>query len=180
VHLGYEIADPEAGTFRSIYSAGELQDLSADRARRWAVQPPAVRPPRLSREDQYMSEALWHVQARNKAWTAGDFASAWHENRILEKYFQPALDTPSYVSRTGHRWSPEQRANAERRAAASLAGSAFVSHAQEAFPIFVWQKRVFWMAVVALVAAILGGRVLLARLLVSPAPLSGESIPSAP
>ena len=68
---------------------------------------------RVSREDQYMSEGVVHVQERNEAWAAGDALTAWRENQILEKYYQPVLDTPSYVSQTGHRWSPEQRDDAE-------------------------------------------------------------------
>ena len=55
------------------------------------------------------------VQERNEQWTANDVVAAWRENRILEKYYGPVLDTPSYVSRTGHRWSPGQRADAEAR-----------------------------------------------------------------
>ena len=38
-----------------------------------------------------------------------------HENLILEKYYAPVLDTPSYVSAQGHRWPASQRADAEAR-----------------------------------------------------------------
>ena len=51
-----------------------------------------------------MSEGLLHVQERNRRWEAGDIRAAWSENLILEKYYAPVLDTPSYISRTGHRW----------------------------------------------------------------------------
>ena len=151
VHVGHAIADPGIGTFKSIYTSAELDALSRDRAERWAATPPLTRPPRLSREDQYMSEALWHVQARNKAWSAGDIDSAWHENRILERYFAPVLDTASYVSKTGHRWSGEQRADAERRASLPAGEpSTFISHAQDPFPIFVVSRFKYWLAVSAI------------------------------
>jgi VanZ family protein len=141
VHVGYEIADAEAGTFRSIFTTSELDALARDRAARWASDPPIARPARLSREDQYMSEGLLHVQERNRRWDGGQPAAAWFENRILEKYFAPVLNTPSYVSRTGLRWPPEQRADAERRSSADPAG--FRSSAQGEFPIFTWSRRVF-------------------------------------
>ena len=33
-----------------------------------------------------------------------DSAAAWRENRILETFYEPALDRPTYVSRAGFRW----------------------------------------------------------------------------
>jgi hypothetical protein len=39
----------------------------------------------------------------------------WHENLILEKYFAPVLDFPTYSTGAGAKWPAEQRANAERR-----------------------------------------------------------------
>jgi hypothetical protein len=103
---------------------------------------------RFSREDQYLREALWHVQSRNEAWARGDIFTAWRENRILEKYFEPALDTPTYVARSGHRWPDAQRADA-----ASRAGGAgpFMSRADTP-TLMTWSKTSMWV----LVAAILG------------------------
>jgi hypothetical protein len=46
--------------------------------------------------------SIWHVQRRNEAWAGGDRATAWNEYRFLEVFFAPVLDTPSYVSKTGH------------------------------------------------------------------------------
>jgi hypothetical protein len=149
VHVGYEIPAPEAGTFRSIYTASELGALARDRASQWASDPPIVRPPRLSREDQYMSEGLLHVQERNRQWDGGQPAAAWFENRILEKYFAPVLDTPSYISRTGLRWPAEQRADAARKTSADPTG--FRSGAQGEFPIFTWRRPVFLGASAAIV-----------------------------
>ena len=143
VHVGHAIAG-NGWTCRSGYTADALDRLAADRARRWhqAVVP---RPPRLSAEDQYKTEGLWHVQRRNQAWQAGDVAAAWPENLILERYFAPVLDTPSYVSRTGHRWSREHRADAERRYTA-IPAAPYESHAHPG-QIQVWPKRTYWMVV---------------------------------
>jgi hypothetical protein len=113
VHLGHEIRDEEIGVFRSRYRAGDLLAHAVDRAAYWAHTPPPMTVRRLSREDQYLAEAAWHVTARNAAWES-DPARAWLENRILEKYFAPALDTPSYIMGVS-RWPPEQREDIVRR-----------------------------------------------------------------
>ncbi|MEW5982276.1 MAG: VanZ family protein [Acidobacteriota bacterium] len=149
VHLGQEIHDPEIGVFDTRFSAERLAALSAERTEQWKTDPPETRPPRLSREDQYMTEGLQHVQARNTAWDAGDAKAAWRENLILERYFQPVLDTPSYVSPTGHRWGPDHRADASERAKDTV-GQPFTSAAYP-YPLFYWSPRLLW--VVALLAA---------------------------
>jgi hypothetical protein len=114
VHVGYEVHDARIGTFRARYSRAELAALSQDRARRWAVAPPIAQQ-MFAREDQYLTEGLWHVRQRNVAWADGDLSTAWRENLILETFYEPVLDTPNYASLTGSRWPPEQRAEAERR-----------------------------------------------------------------
>jgi VanZ family protein len=149
VHLGREIRDPEIGVFDTRFTVEELAEAASDRAARWRTDPPLVRPPRLSREDQYTTEGLQHVQARNAAWTAGDYKAAWRENLILEKYFQPVLETPSYVDKAGHRWHPDQRADAEARAKAT-AGQPYVSAAYP-YPLYYWPPWTVWL--IALVAA---------------------------
>ena len=83
---------------------------------------------RVSREDQYLGEALWHVRRRNEAAAAGDVFAAWRENRILETFYTPVLDTPTYVSRAGFRWPAEQRVNIERQALDD--GRPYVSEAE--------------------------------------------------
>ena len=70
---------------------------------------------RFSREDQYLSEGLWHVQRRNEAWEKGDLGAAWRENLILERFFAPVLDVPTYASATAQRWPPEQHTEAASR-----------------------------------------------------------------
>ena len=153
VHLGYTVHDGER-TFASIYSSGDLDRLAADRTVRWRSDPPIVMK-RFSQEDQYMSEGLWHVQRRNRAWDAGDVGTAVGENLILERFFAPVLDTPSFVSRTGHRWSPAHRAEAEARFRQRRpAPAAFLSDANT-YPIFTWSRQAFWMMVAVLVLLVL-------------------------
>jgi hypothetical protein len=153
VHLGVEIRTPEAGAFVSRYTADELATFTADRAEAWRTAPPLVRPPRLSREDQFMTEGLQHVQARNKAWAAGDAFTAWRENLILERHFAIVLDTPSYVSKTGHRWPEAQRADAERQVQGT-AQRPFVSAAYP-YPVYVWPPAALWLATLVSAAALL-------------------------
>jgi hypothetical protein len=115
VHLGRPVIDHDsAATFMSRYDAETLTMLAGDRAVRWRAAAPTVRP--LSREDQYLSEGILHVQERNRRSTAGDYAAAWHENQILERYYGPVLDV-TYPQRTGppHRWPDVQRAETEQR-----------------------------------------------------------------
>ena len=149
VHLGYDVHDDEAGTFRSRWSKIELERLGAAKRDEWRTHPPPLVLQRVSREDQYMTEGVTHVQKRNELLTANDRRSAWMENLILEKYFPLVLDTPSYWSPTGHRWSAEQRQSIQ-----SLAGSvdhAYVSQANP-YPIYAWSRTAFWLVSIALAA----------------------------
>lgn len=150
VHMGYLVSRPDIGSFRSKYRAEQLLALAADREARWRTHPPLTFA-RYSQEDQYMDEALWHVRRRNDAWAAGDRATAWYENRILEVFFAPVLDTPSYVSKVGHRWPPAQRQDAQRTAPPE--DGTYMSHA-EPLPIFLWPRRVFWSIVLVLAAVL--------------------------
>src|SRR6185436_17030585 len=72
VHLGHRLEVPLVGTCESCYTALELTSLDYERGEAWRRYPPLVRPPRFSREDQYMTEGLQHVQARNQSWASGD------------------------------------------------------------------------------------------------------------
>jgi hypothetical protein len=129
VHLGHEIRDPAIGSFRSRYAAGELLAMSADRARRWKTDPPATLR-RFSREDQYLAEALWHIQRRNEIEAAGGIWTTWKENLILEKYFAPVLDVPTFATPGGARWPPAQRENV----AAPAAGAGERTSVSDAHP----------------------------------------------
>ena len=143
VHLGDDINDREVGVFKSRYSMTALPALAAAKRAEWQMHPPPLTLQRVSREDQYMTEGVTHVQRRNELLGADQAKGAWMENLIVEKYYAPVLDTPSYVSRTGHRWSAEQRASVDVRAAGS--DPSYVSTANP-YPIFAWSRSVFWVA----------------------------------
>jgi hypothetical protein len=160
VHVGYELVDPEVGTFRSRYTREVLAAMARDRAARWRTDPP-LEFRRVAREDQYIDEALWHVRRRNTAWDEGDAAEAWGENLILERYFEPMLDTPTYTSLVGHRWPAGQRDDAKRRLPAA-ASVPFVSDA-EPYPIIAWPPPAYWGLVGLLVAAIAAATAVLVR-----------------
>jgi hypothetical protein len=101
VHVGHDVYEAEIGTFRSRYTAAELSELARDRVGRWRARPPRVQR-RLSPEDPYLTEGLWHIQRRNQALSAGDMPEAWRENRILEQFHGPILDVPTYANLLGH------------------------------------------------------------------------------
>jgi hypothetical protein len=94
-----------------------------------------------------------HVQRRNQSWAAGNVLAARHENLILEKYYAPVLDAPSYLSPTGHRWPPEQRADAESR------GQGFMIYVSDAldYPVLVWPIQAFWLTIAVVAIFILRG-----------------------
>jgi hypothetical protein len=151
VHLGYEVRDPRAGAFTSIFTAPELLANARDRSERWRSEPPRDRT-RLAREDQYRTEGIQHVRRRNEAWAEGDVGGAWQENLILELYYAPVLDT-------GHRWPPEQRADAEQRSRHAPAGGSAPAarYLSRAYPyeIYPWPAWRFWLVITALAAAAL-------------------------
>lgn len=152
VHLGHVVRDPDLA-FKSRYSQEVLRELSRHRAERWRLDPP-TRLRRLSREDQYLDEGLWHIRERNLRWDAGDHGAAWLENEILERYFAPVIDTRSYAAPEPSRWPDAQKADARQRAEPPRG---FVSEA-EPYPIVTaWSATGwrFWGLVIALVAAVL-------------------------
>jgi hypothetical protein len=151
VHLGHELYEPDIGVFWSHYDGVTLKALTRDRTARWNSAPP-TQLRRLSHEDQYLSEALWHVQERNRAWGAGDVFTAWRENLILERYFAPALDTPSFAAPVPPRWPAQQRDETAARVASDP--GIYVSRAAP-YPIFTWPPWAFWAAVMALAAAVI-------------------------
>jgi VanZ family protein len=136
VHTGHFVVVPDIAAFKSHYTHRELDAMSRERAERWRRNPPLVLR-RLSREDQYLDEGLWHVRERNEMWEAHDFDAAWRENEILERYFAPVLDTKTYAAPSLHRWPAEQKRDAEHRAARRQ--QLFVSGA-EPYPIVTWSK----------------------------------------
>jgi hypothetical protein len=146
VHLGHRIEDPAIGSFVSIHTADGLRAHARDRAARWPTAPPVDRT-RLAREDQYRTEGLQHVQARNEAWERGDIDAAWRENLILEAYYEPVL-------RQGHEWPAAQHRDASQRAAMSRRTTPFESAASP-YAIHTWPRAAFWLPVLALAAGLL-------------------------
>ena len=152
VHLGVNVGEGGVLTFRSRYDADELRRIAEQRAIAWKANPPLARPASRSREDQYQSEGHQHVQERNRQWTAGNISAAWYENQILEAFYAPVLDTPSYLSKTGHRWPAEQRADAQHRHEAAGASTSrsyeSLADATEGHHfIRTWSPVVFWALV---------------------------------
>jgi hypothetical protein len=92
------------------------------------------------------------VQERNRAWGAGDVFTAWRENLILERYFAPALDAPSFAAPLPPRWPSEQRDETATRIAGDP--GIYVSRAAP-YPIVTWPPFAFWSAVAAIVAAVI-------------------------
>ena len=160
VHLGYDVRDQGVGIFKSRYSMNALAALAEAKRTEWRIHPPPLVLQRVSREDQYMTEGVTHVQRRNELLAAHAVKSAWMENLILEKYYAAVLDTPSYDSRTGHRWSAEQRASVSSRASGS--DPSYVSTANP-YPIVAWSRALFWLASIAFAAAVWVAAVLLER-----------------
>lgn len=147
VHLGYTHDVDGIGSFQSQHTIDQLHTLQADRTIKWKTSPPiGIR--RLSREDQYLDEGLWHVRERNRRWDAADFTAAWHENQILERFFSPVLDARTYLSPDGTRWPGGHRADAQTRVPPSTAP--FVSAAAPR-TIYVWPKPLYWTVVAAVV-----------------------------
>jgi hypothetical protein len=157
VHLGHDVTDDEIGIFKSRYAKERLSAMAVEKRSEWRRDPLPLVLRRVSREDQYMSEGVTHVQERNEQLAAGDLAAAWKENLILEKYYAPVMDTPSYVSRTGHRWSPAQRADVEARRTAGQRArpSATYVSAANPYPIYPWHPAWVWIAAAAAAAALL-------------------------
>jgi VanZ family protein len=159
VHLGHRLTVDGIGVFMSRHTAEELEAAEHDRSQRWLTSPP-VGIHRLSREDQYLDEGVWHVRERNRTWDEGDITAAWRENLILERFFEPVLDRPTYVSLNGNRWPPEHRADAEARADHSRGD--FLSLA-EPYPILDWNKTAYWIAVLIAAALVAAGGFIASR-----------------
>lgn len=152
VHLGHLVDRAGLGLFRSHYPESRLLELALERTAAWRRDPPLVLR-RLSREDQYMDEGLWHVRRRNSV----EPRESWEENQILETFYAPVLDTPSYASATGHRWSREQRAAVAAHAAGER--ERYVS-AAEPYPIYTFPRWWLWSSAMAaiVILALSGSR----------------------
>ena len=161
VHIGHSVHDGEIGTFESRWSHDGLLALQSEKRAQWAASPPSTKLVRLSREDQYLTEGIQHVRERNRLWEAGDIDGARMENRVLEKYYEPVLDTPTHEG-AGHRWPAAHRADADSRHAAAVQPAPYVSHAYP-YRILTWRPVLFWIAVGLIWAALVAVGVRVAR-----------------
>ncbi|MXX62115.1 MAG: hypothetical protein F4112_05600 [Holophagales bacterium] len=92
-NLGRLIVDPELGSFRSYYTASWLKHLNEDRRTRWPAKQPPVPPFQPWQiQDHFLNEATWHVQVRNEAFDADDWATAAAEQAILDRYYPSVLE----------------------------------------------------------------------------------------
>ena len=94
---------------------GQLESAAQERSARWRDQPPLAVGPCFARGPVRQRGALAR-EAPQRGDGGGDVFAAWRENRILETFYAPVLDTATYVSRAGFRWPAEQRVDVERRA----------------------------------------------------------------
>ncbi len=121
-HFGYQIADKELGRFRSFYDAAGLAEAAADRAERWAQDPPDGGEP-WARKDLFLDEAARHASYRNTGLEIGHFAEALRANQLLEKYYAPFLDVEGFRGSGVHRWRPDTIAEVAAKAGKPLAAS---------------------------------------------------------
>jgi hypothetical protein len=149
VHLGYEIDGGDAGRFLSRYNADDLMSAARDRAARWKTDPPVILH-RMSVEDHYLAEGVWHIQRRNE----GTGLNTWKENLILERFFDPLLEYRTYSTPSGARWPQEQRANVEAQHGRD--STPYVSSANP-YPIYAWSAVTYWTIVAAMVAVVVFG-----------------------
>jgi VanZ family protein len=147
VHMGYYVRDGSGDGFLSRFSEEDLRSASTDRGERWKNTPP-VELRRLSREDQYLAEGIWHIQQRSIAFRYGDPRTAFKENQILETWFAPVLDFPTYLTPETERWPPEQKAAVAEKVVP--AAEPFISAASPV-PIYTWSRTGFAIAASVLV-----------------------------
>lgn len=147
VHMGYHVRDESGDGLLSRFSVEDLRSASIDRGERWKNTPP-VELRRLSREDQYLAEGIWHIQQRSIAFRDGDPRTALKENQILETWFAPVLDFPTYLTPETERWSPEQKAAVAEKVVPGA--EPFISDASP-IPIYTWSRAAFAIAASTLV-----------------------------
>lgn len=147
VHMGYHVRDESGDGLLSRFSVEDLRSASIDRGERWKNTPP-VELRRLSREDQYLAEGIWHIQQRSIAFRNGDPRTALKENQILETWFAPVLDFPTYLTPETERWSPEQKAAVAEKVVPGA--EPFISDASP-IPIYTWSRAAFAIAASVLV-----------------------------
>jgi hypothetical protein len=93
---------------------------------------------------------VWHIQRCNE----GTGLHTWKENLILERFFDPVLQYPTYSTPSGARWPPEQRANVEAQYGHDP--SPYISEANP-YPIYTWNPMAFWTTAAVMIAAAVFG-----------------------
>ena len=76
------------------------------------------------------------MSERDGAWEAGDIATAWHENAILEKFYAPILAIPVYADPPG-RWPSDRAVDAAERAG-DQGRLRYVSDTYR-YPLYAWE-----------------------------------------
>ena len=142
-NLGHLIEDPELGQFRSHYSAERLERLNENRRDRWATKLPPMDFQPWHIEDHFLSEAAWHVQARNEAYEAEDWSTAAAEEAILSRYYPAVLElvTPDGLLR--YPFQPEKILRLEEEGAVPMPSYLSAAGANR---IWIWPKRCLWLA----------------------------------
>ena len=159
-HLGYWVeyaSEDPVCRFRSWFTEEGLLAAKAERAVHWASAPPRLEA--LAVEDRYVSEAGWHIHARNTAWQQQDWLTAWHESQILERYYAPFLDVPPLPGTGNYRLHPDQMRQIEegfRSVRSEAASGTYTSRVLEN-RITLWPrgKAAFWAEALSLAAVLL-------------------------
>jgi hypothetical protein len=149
VHLGYTIDDAEIGSFASRFPTDGLAQLAEVRSVQWGTGPVPA-PGRFAREDQYLSEALWHVRRRNQALEHGPPEVAWREHRIVEKYYGPVLRVATPRGPAGHALAPEQ----VRTISVAVLGATTGQIDASPIPIYTGTATALWAIAVSWAASV--------------------------
>lgn len=153
-HLGYLIEDPAIGSFRSWSTAEDLLAASATRAARWSRKTPRLKH-WFGVEDRFATEAGWHVSHRNTSSSQGLALSAWRENQILQKYYEPFLDLTRASGTQGpHRLGKEQVEALRSALPAQAPRRPYVSPVLEGRVVTSISKAAFWSCIAAAVIAL--------------------------
>ena len=97
------------------YSKDRLGAMAAEKVEEWRAHPLPMVLRRVSREEQYASEGVTHVQERNEQLAAGDVGAAWKENRFSRNTTRPC----SILRHVSRRDTDGPRVNAQTSSVAT-------------------------------------------------------------
>ena len=163
-NLGHLIEDPELGQFRSHYSAERLDRLNEDRRDRWATKLPPMDFQPWHIEDHFVSEAAWHVQARNEGYDAEDWSTAAAEQAILSRYYPAVLELVKPDGSLRYAFAPERAQRLHQEGAVPLPTYESPAGGNR---IWIWPRRYLMLACVVLLVPM--------RLILSRAPKTREA-----